>query len=655
MIAAADGRTLAYAIDRQGEKSLWVAQAPAYRPKELVAYTQDDGQDVWSVSVSADGSHVVYVYGDPEDPSLSLEKPQPQVWAIDVKTSARTKLGEGTSPAISADGSRVAFLAPNDKRESVWAAPIDGHAAAAPLFYDQGDDSDLQWAPRGNDLAFVSTRGDHSFVGVYRGSSRPLEFLAPSVYFDIEPRWSPDAARIAFARTPGDGGPTQSPLEHPIVPWSIVVGSVARGDTKTIWRSPHTARGSFPTQGGDVDLTWAGNDRLIFISQMDNWPHLYAVGGSGGTARRLTSGAFAVTSFGVSPDARFVYYSANTGRTKGDVDRWHLYRAGVLNGEVRTVTAGASSQWWPTPLAGGLLAYVTATAQQPPLIALAKADGSHPRLLDDVLLPRDFPQRRLVTPSDVTYRAPDGWVIHAQLYSAAGRGRRPAIVFVHGGPMRQMLLTWNPIGYYDNSYAVDQYLVSRGFTVLSVNYRTSVDYGYDFHYALRAAWTGASEYQDVLAGARWLQRQPAVDPHRIGIWGGSWGGYLTALALARNSDVFKAGVDYSGVHDLMHDAQEYFHGEGDLLVDRKPWLRLAWESSPDSSVSRWRSPVLLIQGDDDPDVAFHQMVDLVPRLQKYHVPYRLMVLPDEAHTFLRYASWLRSDEACAAFFEEELR
>jgi dipeptidyl aminopeptidase/acylaminoacyl peptidase len=203
---------------------------------------------------------------------------------------------------------------------------------------------------------------------------------------------------------------------------------------------------------------------------------------------------------------------------------------------------------------------------------------------------------------------------------------------------------------------VNQYLVSRGYTVLSVNYRSGVGYGHDFHYAVRTGWTGASEYQDVLAGARWLQQQSFVDPKHIGIWGGSWGGYLTALALARNSFVFKAGVDYSGVHDLMHDAIDYFASgaEGSAPVDLKPWLKLAWESSPVGSMKTWRSPVLLIQGDEDPDVSFHQLVDLVPRLQQYHVPYQLMVLPDEAHGFLRWDSWVRADTAAAQFFDRYL-
>jgi dipeptidyl aminopeptidase/acylaminoacyl peptidase len=653
LVKSANGTTIAYEIDRRGRRSVWVAGAPQFAPREVVGPLPDDGQGVWSVQLSSDGSHLVYVYGNREDPTASVRRPDAQVWSVNLATGARVMLGAGVAPAISPDDSRVAYL--NDG--AVWVAPIDGSGAGRPLFYDAGGDSDLQWAPNGRALAFVSTRDDHSFIGVYREGNPVLEFLAPSVTNDLEPRWSPDGTRIVFARTPGNGGAPQSPLEMPVVPWSIWVARVSDGSARAVWHSPLTSRASFPTQGGDVDLTWAGEQRILFLDSMDGWRHIYAIGADGGRARRLTSGAYTVFDITAGLGGRFAYFYANAGRAPGDVDRWHLYRVGVAGGNVTALTSGDGSQWAPTPLAGNRMAYVTATAQEPPLVALSNGHGAHSRLLDADLVPRDFPAGQLVTPSEVTYHAPDGTLVHAQLFRVARSGREPAIVFVHGGPMRQMLLTWNPMGYYSNGYAVDQYLVSRGFAVLSINYRSSVGYGHDFHYAPRTGWTGASEYQDVLAGAHWLQRQPFVDASRIGIWGGSWGGYLTALALARNSNVFKAGVDFSGVHDLMHDAIEYFrgYGEGTDNVDMRPWLRLAWDSSPDSSVSKWRSPVLLIQGDQDPDVSFHQLVDLVPRLEQHHVPFQLIVLANEAHSFLRWASWLRGDEATASFFERRLR
>jgi dipeptidyl aminopeptidase/acylaminoacyl peptidase len=652
LVSSGDGTVIAYGINQRGLRSIWVARAPAYDPRELVAMHQDDGVGINAVQLSRDGSRLVYAYGSSENPSLSTAQPETQISTVETAGGMPAMLAAGHAPALAPDGSRVAF----QRNGEVWIVPTDGSAQAKRLFYDAGKDGDLQWSPNSDALAFVSSRGDHAFIGVYRGDDRPLEFLAPSVTDDQEPRWSPDGTRVAFARTPGGGGALPSPLQMPVVPWSIWIARVADGSASAVWKSGLNARASFPTQGGDVDLTWAGNARLLFLSEADNWPHLYSVSADGGPARRLTSGPFTVVSFVPDRDARTALYVVNTGTTSGDIDRWHICRVGLASGASIPVTSGYSSQWWPTPLADGNIAYVTTTAQRPPLVAISAGDGSAQRLLDAALLPADFPVAQLVTPSEVTYHALDGFPVHAQLFRSTASGRRPAIVFVHGGPMRQMLLTWNPLDYYSNSYAVNQYLVSRGYTVLSVNYRSGVGYGHDFHYAVRTGWTGASEYQDVLAGARWLQQQSFVDPKHIGIWGGSWGGYLTALALARNSDVFKAGVDYSGVHDLMHDAIDYFASgaEGSAPVDLKPWLKLAWESSPVGSMKTWRSPVLLIQGDEDPDVSFHQLVDLVPRLQQYHVPFQLMVLPDEAHGFLRWDSWVRADTAAAQFFDRYL-
>jgi dipeptidyl aminopeptidase/acylaminoacyl peptidase len=120
---------------------------------------------------------------------------------------------------------------------------------------------------------------------------------------------------------------------------------------------------------------------------------------------------------------------------------------------------------------------------------------------------------------------------------------------MHGGPIRQMMLGFPDMDYYHYAYAENEYLVSLGFEVLSVNYRTGIMYGRAFREPPNAGWRGAAEYQDIVAAAKFLQSQPGVDPAKIGLWGGSYGGYLTALGLARNSDIFKAGVDMHGVHD----------------------------------------------------------------------------------------------------------
>jgi dipeptidyl aminopeptidase/acylaminoacyl peptidase len=211
--------------------------------------------------------------------------------------------------------------------------------------------------------------------------------------------------------------------------------------------------------------------------------------------------------------------------------------------------------------------------------------------------------------------------------------------------------------YYAHAYAMNQYLATHGFVVLSVNYRLGIGYGRAFQEPEKAGPMGASEYQDVVAGAKFLQSLPGVAPDRIGIWGGSYGGYLTGLALARNSDIFKAGVDLHGVHDwsktIGENAPPPFRRaeQGDFEAA----MKTAFASSPDADIATWTSPVLLIQGDDDRNVRFGQTVDLARRLEAKGVPFDELVLPNEIHGFLRWSSWLASDAATVRFLDKTLK
>jgi dipeptidyl aminopeptidase/acylaminoacyl peptidase len=209
--------------------------------------------------------------------------------------------------------------------------------------------------------------------------------------------------------------------------------------------------------------------------------------------------------------------------------------------------------------------------------------------------------------------------------------------------------------YYHNAYAENQYLANLGYTVLSVNYRLGIMYGHDFRQPPNAGWRGASEYNDVLAGVHYLESLPNVDPQRIGLWGGSYGGFLTAMGLARNSDIFKAGVDFHGVHDwsaLLPQRPRIFAEEA---PDAKEALQLAFLSSPNSSVDKWRSPVLLIHGDDDRNVPFSQTTDLVQRLKKQEVEYEEIIYPDEIHDLLLWKDWVNSYKAAGRFFDQTLK
>lgn len=310
---------------------------------------------------------------------------------------------------------------------------------------------------------------------------------------------------------------------------------------------------------------------------------------------------------------------------------------------------------------GSTLAYIASDAGTPGLPRVQPLAGGPARTLNQGALPSDFPASRLVVPQHVTFKAPDGATIHGQLFKAAGgESRRPAIVFVHGGPPRQMLLGWHYMFYYTNSYAMNQYLASLGYVVLSVNYRLGIGYGREFQNPPRGGARGTQEYLDVLAGGKYLQSRPDVDPARIGIWGGSYGGFLGAMALARNSDVFAAGVDFHGVHDRVSLPSENLEiaarvGDGIGEHDLEESVEAAWTSSPSKWAARWRSPVLLIHGDDDRNVRVEQTVDLVQRLRKYGVSFEEMIIPDDIHDFLLHRNWVRADSATAAFFEKTLK
>lgn len=665
LVAAKHGNRIAWVLNKQGVRNIWIAEAPAFTPHQVTKYTADDGQELTQLTFSPDGAYLVFVRGGDHDanwpakgnlapdPSSRPVEPEVAIWSIALDSGKLIKVADGDQPDVSRTN-RLAFIS----KHRVWTAVLDGKGKPEQLVFDRGEDGSLRWSPDGSRLAFVSRRDDHAFIGVFRNKDEPIVYLAPTTNLDGSPHWSPDGTRIAFARQPGLGGAPKPFLQLMPQPWSIWVADATTGAGQVVWRSPDSLDGSYPeTEGGD-NLHWAAGDRLVFLGDMDGWPHLYSVPAGGGQALLLTPGKFMAEFISLSPDRSHLVYNANTGSTPGDGDRRHLYRVPVDAPKPQALTSGATIEWLPVVTGDGKhLAFLQSGARRPPLVVVASTTGADAHAINANQIPRDFPTDQLIMPQPVTFKAADGWTIHGQLFQDTHDGAaKPAVIFVHGGPPRQMFLGWHNWSYYGNAYAVNQYLANHGFVVLSVNYRLGIGYGHAFHFPEHWGPTGASEYQDVVAGAKYLQGLDGVDPKRIGIWGGSYGGYLTALALARNSDIFKAGVDLHGVHDWSALFDDW-NGKARARYeqgDRKQAMKIAWESSPDADIAKWTSPVLVVQGDDDRNVPFDQMVDLVQRLDEQQVPYRQLVIPNEIHDFLRHASWLRVDEATARFFTGQL-
>lgn len=668
LTSAATGSRVAWAIDAQGKRNVYVAEGPAFTPRKLTQFDEDDAQEITSLQLSDDGRWVVFVRGGehganwdeqlPVNPASTLTPNKVQLYAVPFAGGEPKMLAEGDYPVISPEGTTVVFI----RSGQVYEVPIDGSETAKSLFTTRGSVSSLRWSPNGKQLAFVSHRGDHSFIGIYTSDANTIEWISPSFHRDGSPRWSPDGSRIAFIRQSATGGVADSILVKRHQPWSIMVYQMNADKATAIWHAPKTLRGSVPTTHGGTNLHWASGDRIVFLSYQDGWPHLYSIATSGGNPLLLTPGSFMVEHVSLSADGSSLIFSANAGPDQHDLQRRHIGRVSVDKADMKILTPGEGLEWMPITTGDSeSLLFFSATAQRPPLpavIKLASPKGnSKPafNLLGADLIPQNFP-KELVTPKPVTFTAADGVTVHADLFMPRNKnGKRPAIVYVHGGPPRQMLLGWHYSDYYANAYALNQYLCSMGYVVLAVNYRLGIGYGYDFHQPARAGALGAAEYQDIKAAGEWLAQQPEVDRTRIGIYGGSYGGYLTALALAHDSDLFAAGVDIHGVHDYVNDRGHLFpNTRYDKAPDLEEAQKVAWQSSPISAVDKWRSPVLIIHADDDRNVRFAQSTDLVKRLERKGVDMETLVIVDDTHHWMKYSNVLRVNSAVADFFSRRL-
>ncbi len=664
LVAAENGGRIAWVFTARGERNVWVADAPNFEARQVTHYTGDDGMPIAALKLTPDGRSVVYARGSEAndageiaDPTSGVEKRVQQVWAMDVDKGGEPRLlgdmGCGEEDCEDIQISPSGEFAVWSAKKQIWIAPISGKDKAKALTYARGSNSEPKWSPDGKKIAFVSHRGDHNFIGIYEFGRSTLRYVSPSADRDLYPRWSPDGSQLAFVRVAGREMKRPLILQTPL-PWAIWVYDVAKDSAREIWKSGPDLDDSPPQLTEDGSFKFAAKNRIIFSSEQDGWNHLYSVATSGGAATLLTPGKFETEDVALSSDKSSVIYSSNqAGSDPRDIDRRHLWRVGVDGGTPEALTRGETMEWTPLEIAGKVVC-LGSTATTPAMPYVINSQGRE--MIAKSLLPADFPSAQLVTPKQVIFQAADGWQIHGQLFEPKKTepkesGPRPALIFIHGGSERQMMLGFHYMDYYHNAYAMNQYLASRGYVVLSVNYRTGIMYGRHFREVKDGGPLGGAEYKDIVAAGKYLQSLPNVDAKKIGLWGGSYGGYLTAMGLAHDSDLFAAGVDLHGVHDWS-DFKEEFPADA---PDHDAAVKLAFESSPNAAIATWRSPVLLIQGDDDRNVDFSQTVDLLQRLRAQKVHVEELIFPDEVHGFLLWKSWIRAYGATEEFFGRELK
>ncbi|HLJ46671.1 MAG TPA: prolyl oligopeptidase family serine peptidase [Bryobacteraceae bacterium] len=646
---------VAWVLDENGARNLWIAEAPDYKGRRLTKFTADDGQEIAEISWTPDGRSIIYTRGgdfetrrDNPNPASYADAVEQAIWIAPANGEAPRKLSEGNQPAVSPKGDRIVFL----KAGQIWSMGLAPDAKPAQLIHAKGRAGSLRWSPDGTRVAFVNNRGDHAFVGVFDFGQHKLWYLDASADTDAEEAWSPDGKQIAFIRIPVSSRAFLfGPVRSAETPWSIRLADVESGNGRELWHASPGAGSAFHPIVADNQLFWGSGDRIVFPWEKTGYVHLYSLSTHGDNPTALNEDQpFEVEYATLSSDGSTVYFNSN----QGDIDRRQLWRVPVTGGGATELTK-AGLNWAAEQTGDGkAVAFIHSDERQPARAAVLVGNSMHD--LAPEAIPADFPVADLVVPQPVIISAADGMQIHCQLFlppNARAGEKHPAAIFFHGGSRRQMLLGWHYMDYYNHAYAMNQYLANRGYVVLAVNYRSGIGYGLNFREALNYGATGASEFNDVMGAGLYLRNRPDVNPSKIALWGGSYGGYLTALGLARASDLFAVGVDFHGVHDWNNVIRNFVPAY-DPGKDQNA-ARLAYESSPMASVSTWRSPVLLIHGDDDRNVPFNETVRLVEALRKQGVEFEQLVFPDEIHGFLTHKRWLQAYEASAQFMDKHLK
>lgn len=686
LVAAKKVDRIAWLAYDRGQRNVYTAAAPDFKPVRITRFLEDDGVVLSSLEISDDGATVTFLRGSERntrgwvaDPTSNPNGEERAVWAARTTGGDAWRLGLGEEPSLSPDGRMAAFA--RDSEIYVYAvskAPRDSiERALKPLVRVWGRNLSPRWSPDGSRLAFVSVRDNHSFIGVYDVAKRRVTFMAPSVDYDASPSWSADGKRLAFIRRPGTPFGQQAQrgtgsIGNPSGPAvgrggrggrggfgadtgradglyraafrggytiSLMVADVATGNATEVWHNQPADR----TFANINSIIFAG-DHLIFQQEPEEWIRWYSVSADGQAATappvELTPGDGAAESFGLSPDGKTLFYATNA----GDIDRRHVWKVPTSGGPATQITTGTDIEMYPVPLASGKqVALLSSGPTRPMQVGIVPLAGTAARKLIFPALSAEYLALAQVAPEPVLLKAEDGLEFHNQLFLPKGIAqgeRRPAIIFVHGGPIRQMLLGYHYMDFYHMAYAVNEWLASQGYIVMSVNYRSGIGYGKSFRTAANTGGRGNAEYRDVIAAGKYLQSRPDVDPARVGIWGLSYGGVLTSQALARNSDVFAAGVDMAGVH---------------LWGNSLDTASVSYKASTISEIDNWKSPVLIWQNDDDRNVDFSQTIGLVDLLRARNVYFELMVNPDDTHETLLHRRWLELYPRIQTFFERFLK
>jgi dipeptidyl aminopeptidase/acylaminoacyl peptidase len=579
-----------------------------------------------------------------------------------------------SEPHLSPDGSRIAYLQSVGETRQVFVVPVSGGWPSRITAGELSCDSP-RWSPDGASLAFV--RGKALLVAEADGGS-PRTLTEQPAGISM-PRWSPDGTTIAFySRRRGwsqiwligvaGGEPrrlTNLPEDNDDLQWSPdgtqILYSSIRGDdlnNRDIYCvdvASGEERCLTPVSGCfDGAPSWSPDGGTIaFLSDQDGYVHVHLMDPDGSRRRQLT---FGPAEDGWPSLARGALLWSRDGERLAFIRN----RQGMFDLVGIAISGGPLERysredgfWQPfawLPGGDGLVCTI-ARPDGPPDLCEVTLQGRTRRITRS--LAGGLRGSHFVLPERVEYRSADGLAIGAFLYRPRGREpnlQYPAIVHLHGGPTSQSYFTWGD--------PLVQLFAQEGYAVFEPDFRGSSGYGRAFRFANKGAW-GVMDAQDCLDGAAYLAGLDWIDGARIGVWGGSYGGYLALCCLVRAPATFRAAIDLYGDSEI---AESYLHGDraGRLDLQRQMGRPDASAESyragsPVYAAERIEAPLLILHGSDDarvPPIMSERMVEAL-RIEGKYFEHRFY--EGEGHGFRRASTRRDAYQRILAFFDTHLK
>ena len=662
-----DGRQVAFLWDRADIVNLYVANGDGQgQPLALTSYP--DGK-VGDVFWSRDGSTVYFSRnGDLWQVATTGAEPR-QVWATPTPEIE-------ISPTK--DGDRIAFVRPAKAGEARHGADLlvrsltDG--SESKIAHDDESIYSPVWSPDGKQIAYVgggkiirhdqwpSYSGEKLIFAVseyvpgqlYTVSSsggKPTAIDTPGEYNGLA--WV-DATHVTYDRQ-SDHYKTRT----------IYIAPVDGGSPQAIHEDKEEKFWSLPDWEAEAKPKPSPNGKWIaFLTDLDGWDHLYVVAPSGGQAIQITKGKFEAWRPAWSHDSTRIAFDASEPDHQGD------RRIGIASigddpahATVTYITAGKGTnvepQWSPDDKR--LVYQHTDTHNSADLyVSEANSGAKLVRLSDS--MPANLDHSAFVEPELVHYPGPDGQPVPAWLFVPKNLDRskkNPAIIWVHGDGINQNYDGWHVQRNYAVYYSFHQYLLQQGYVVLAPDYRGSIGYGRDWRNGVYMD-VGGNDAKDAWMGANYLKTLSYVDSARIGIWGLSYGGFFTLIAMTDQPNLFRAGIDVAGVVDYVMYYNDPYHGDWteSRIGTPEENPKVYANASPISHIDRLARPLLVLHGTSDVNVPFLESVWLMDEALKKHKGdlVTFMMYPGEFHYFSREHvlrdAWRRADRFFAAHLQQ---